>query len=248
MSSTARRSRSARRGGVPRSLSEDQIVSMALETSREVGLEGLTMTLLAKKLGVGVMTLYSYFRGRAELLDAMAHRAATELYDRHEDLEGAAWDAELRAHYRAIRDSLKRHPPLADLLFFRGPAVASGATEFDAMTEHVRRHVNSMVAAGVRPELAVRAFVGLSLFTVASALRRDDYTDATSPYRGLVEQLTHSLSSSLPTEFVGDARFGSDEQFDTMLDLIIGGIGSTIEAPPCSQRRSTTTGRAQPDR
>jgi AcrR family transcriptional regulator len=233
---------------VPRSLTEDQIVSTALEASREVGLEGLTMTLLAKKLGVGVMTLYSYFRGRDELLDAMAHRAATELYDRHEDLEGADWDAELRAHYHSIRDSLKRHPPLADLLFFRGQVMPSGATDFDSMTEHVRRHVNSMVAAGVGPDLAVRAFIGLSLFTVASALRRDDYTDAASPYRGLVEQLTHSLSSSLPTEFVGDARFGSDEQFDTMLDLTIRGIRSTIETPPHSEGRSTTTGRAQPDR
>ncbi|MGX9787747.1 TetR/AcrR family transcriptional regulator [Mycobacterium sp. MMS18-G62] len=248
MSSTARRSRSARRGGVQRSLTEEQIVSTALETSREVGLEGLTMTLLAKKLGVGVMTLYSYFRGRDELLDAMAHRAATELYDQHEDLEGAAWDAELRAHYHSIRESLKRHPSLADLLFFRGQVMPSGSTDFDSMAEHARRHVTSMVAAGVRADLAVRAFIGLSLFTVASALRRDDYTDAASPYRGLVEQLTHSLSSSLPTEFVGDARFGSDEQFDTMLDLTINGIRAAIEASPRSKRPSTPRGRAQPDR
>ena len=40
------------------------------------GLDGLTMNALATRLGVGVMTIYSYYRGRDELLDAMADRAA----------------------------------------------------------------------------------------------------------------------------------------------------------------------------
>ncbi|OBK68934.1 hypothetical protein A5653_01900 [Mycobacterium colombiense] len=232
MPPTARRSRGARRGGAPRSLTEDQIVGAALDITRELGLEHLTMSMLAERLGAGVMTLYSYFRGRDELLDAMARRAAMELYDGHDDLRNAPWDAELRGHYHAVRESLKRHPTLADLLFFRGRVLPSGGTDFGDITEHVRRHVTSMVVAGIEPDLAVRAFVGLSVFTVASALRQDDYTDAATPDRALVEQLIHSVSSSLPTKFVGDARFGSDEQFDTMLDLIIRGIKSTIEPLP----------------
>ena len=204
------------------------------------------MNLLADRLGVGVMTLYSYFRGRDQLLDAMAEHAARELYDTHDDLHGAPWDAELRAHYHAVRASLKSHPTLADLLFFRGQVLPSGSTDFQAITEHIRRHVASMVAAGVDPNLAVRTFIGLSMFTVASALRQDDYSDAASPYRDILEQLTHSLSSSLPTEFVGDARFGSDEQFETMLDLLIRGIASTIKTS-AGQRRATTR-RAAGDR
>src|ERR1700682_1244113 len=59
--------------------------------TRELGQDRLTMAGLAERLGVGAMTLYSYFRSRDELLDAMARRAAVELYDRHVDLDGASW-------------------------------------------------------------------------------------------------------------------------------------------------------------
>ena len=85
-SSRARSTR--RRGGLKRSLTEDQIVEAALGLTHELGLHRLTMAGLAERLGVGAMTPYSYFRSRDELLDAMARRA--ELYDGHVDLGGPA--------------------------------------------------------------------------------------------------------------------------------------------------------------
>ena len=110
---SSRGSRSRRKGGVPRSLTQSQIVEAALELTRVNGLDGLTMNALATRLGVGVMTIYSYYRGRDELLDAMADRAAAELYDNHRDSIDQPWDVELRAHYRALRESLRSHPSLA---------------------------------------------------------------------------------------------------------------------------------------
>jgi AcrR family transcriptional regulator len=101
---------------------------------------------LAERLGVGAMTLYSYFRSRDELLDAMARRAAVELYDRHVDLDGASWDVELREHYHQIRENLKSaNPTLADLLFYRGQVLA-GRELAEEIAAHWRRHVDAMIA------------------------------------------------------------------------------------------------------
>jgi AcrR family transcriptional regulator len=231
MTSSRGHSRAVRRGGAPRSLTEDQIVDVALAITRAEGLDGLTMTALADRLGVGVMTLYSYFRGRDELLDAMAHRAAVELYDHHEDITGATWDVELLVHYKAIRSSLKRHPALADLLFYRGQVLPAGGPEFDEIASHVRRHVEAMVAGGVAPASAVRAFLGLSMFTLASTLRDDD-REAVSGNRERIDDLVKSVSATLPDSVGGDVRFGSDEQFEAMLAFVIRGIEATIgEAP-----------------
>jgi AcrR family transcriptional regulator len=209
---------------VRRSLSAEQIVAAALELTRDVGLEGLTMAVLAQRLGVGAMTLYSYFSSRDELLDAMARRAAVELYDQHVDLDGASWDVELQAHYRAIRASLKRHPTLADLLFYRGQVlVAANAEHDDTIAAHIRRHVQAMIQGGIEPGLAVRSFFGLSMFTLASALRPEDLATSTT-YRGQLEQVLQSAGYSTGTD---DARFGSDDEFEVMLELLLRGLRST---------------------
>jgi AcrR family transcriptional regulator len=228
MSPSAKAGRSARRGGAPRSLTVDQIVDTALTITRESGLDGLTMTVLAERLKVGVMTLYSYFRGRDELLDAMGQRAALELYETHRDVTTGGWQEELRAHYHSVRDSLKRHPTLADLIFFRGQILPADPQSDAPIVKHVRSHVDAMVKGGVPPETAVRAFFGLSMFTVASALRDDDFTQASSQYRDQLDGLIRSVSGASVASADGDARFGSDAEFDMMLNIFIDGIESAI--------------------
>ena len=219
-------SRSRRKGGVPRSLTQSQIVDAALELTRVNGLDGLTMNALATRLGVGVMTIYSYYRGRDELLDAMADRAAAELYANHRDSTDQPWDVELRVHYRALRDSLKSHPSLADLLFFRGQVLAANADQLERIAEHMRGHIASMIHGGIEPALAIRVFLGLSFFTLASALRDEDLIAPTA----LPEELQAMLGETMDArEIVSDARFGSDAEFETLLDLLLRGLKSTVD-------------------
>jgi AcrR family transcriptional regulator len=223
-SSPARSTR--RRGGVKRSLTEDQIVEAALGLTHELSLDKLTMAGLAERLGVGAMTLYSYFRSRDELLDAMARRAAVELYDRHVDLDGASWDVELREHYHQIRENLKAHPTLADLLFYRGQVLA-GRELAEEIAAHWRRHIDAMISGGIESTLAVQALYGLSMLCFASALRVEDLTESTE-YRQRIEE-TLTATGRLPEGTAPDVRFGSDEQFDIMLDLVLRGLKSTID-------------------
>ncbi|WP_067932473.1 TetR family transcriptional regulator [Alicyclobacillus kakegawensis] len=53
-------------------LNKDQIVEEALRLLNEVGLEGVTLRALAKRLGVQAPTLYWHFKNKAALINAMA--------------------------------------------------------------------------------------------------------------------------------------------------------------------------------
>lgn len=223
---SSRGSRSRRKGGVPRSLTQSQIVEAALELTRVNGLDGLTMNALATRLGVGVMTIYSYYRGRDELLDAMADRAAAELYANHRDSTDQPWDVELRVHYRALRESLRSHPSLADLLFFRGQVLAANADQLERIAEHMRGHIASMIHGGIEPALAMRVFLGLSFFTLASALRDEDLIAPTA----LPDRLQAMVGETMDArQIFSDARFGSDAEFETLLDLLLRGLKSTVD-------------------
>lgn len=228
MSASSRRSANRRRGGVQRSLTDEQIVEAALALTLEAGLDTLTMAALARRLDVGVMTLYSYFRSRSELLSAMAQSAVVALYERHVDVEDGSWDDQLRAHYHSLRKSLKEHPSLADLLFYQGQfwQLLPGNSEVrDKIAEHVGRHVEVMIRDGIEPRLAVRAFYGLSMFTLTSALREEDLKP---PEHGQDAVAMRQFTAQLVQWEPDDIRFGSDEQFDVMLDLMLAGLKATI--------------------
>jgi AcrR family transcriptional regulator len=173
------------------------------------------------------MTLYSYFRSRDELLDAMARRAAVDLYDGHVDLDGESWDVELRQHYQQVRKSLKENPTLADLLFYRGQVLA-GTELAEDIAAHWRRHIDSMIAGGIESTAAVRTLYGLSMFCFASALRVDDLRESTE-YRQRIDE-TLTVVGRLPEGTdAPDVRFGSDEEFAYMVDLVLRGLKSTID-------------------
>jgi AcrR family transcriptional regulator len=88
-------------------LSRDEIADAALALVDREGVDALSMRRLAKELGVGTMTLYGYFRGKAELLDHAIDRAARG-YDLSPG-EGP-WRDQLRDLVRTMWQSLAEHP------------------------------------------------------------------------------------------------------------------------------------------
>ncbi|MGW0804633.1 TetR/AcrR family transcriptional regulator C-terminal domain-containing protein [Nonomuraea sp. NPDC002799] len=55
-------------------LNREKVLDAALELAGEVGLEGLSMRKLAKKLGVEAMSLYNHVSNKADILDGIAER------------------------------------------------------------------------------------------------------------------------------------------------------------------------------
>ncbi len=100
---------------VRRGLTAERIVSAALDLLDEDGLDALTTTRLARRLGVSQPALYSHFRSVEQLQREVAVRGARELSGVvqaavDELPAGADADAALTATAHAYRGYVKQHP------------------------------------------------------------------------------------------------------------------------------------------
>ena len=130
------------------SLSREQVARKALEVLDRDGLEGLSMRRLAADLGVGTMTLYGYFRGRGDLLDAAIDAAAADFVSPATD---GTWRERVLTYQDAARDWLLRHPVLVQL---RGEAAIVRPSAF-RISEGLMR---LLLEGGFPPDEAARAF------------------------------------------------------------------------------------------
>lgn len=139
------------RAGRPPGLTVDEVVTAAIETVDEAGLDGLSMSRVANRLGVGTMTLYSYVDGKEDLLDRMAAALFVEL-----EVPSGRGLARLAEYFRAFRRVALEHPALTQLL-------AGGRITIPAVFDHLEDLVSELESDGLEPEGSVRAFfAGLS--------------------------------------------------------------------------------------
>ncbi|MFD7510831.1 TetR/AcrR family transcriptional regulator [Streptomyces sp. NPDC059853] len=106
-----RRQQSGSRG--PRgSLTIDQIVGTAVELADAEGMAGVTMSKVAKRLGVTTMSLYRYIPGKDDLVDLMFEMATGR-----PDTTGwpTGWRPRIRAFSRAQYEILTGRPWLLDV-------------------------------------------------------------------------------------------------------------------------------------
>lgn len=99
--------KSPTRGPKP-GLSVEQIVRAAIELADEDGLAALSMRRVADRLGVGVMSLYTYVPGKAELLDVMLDTALGE--ESLPELVNGNWRAALEQRAHEDWALYQRHP------------------------------------------------------------------------------------------------------------------------------------------
>ncbi len=100
-------------------LSRERIITEALALADEQGLHGVSMQQVARRLGVGTMTLYTYVSGKDDMLDGMATCA-------HGMIElpppGLGWEDTVRMMARSLRSASQRHPALVGLMITRTPS------------------------------------------------------------------------------------------------------------------------------
>src|SRR5215475_5164661 len=90
-------------------LDRARVVKAAIDLLDEVGLDGLTLRRLAKKLGVQAPALYWHFKSKQELLDQMiATIAANEAPIRAQE-PGESWDTWLAERARTMHTALDNH-------------------------------------------------------------------------------------------------------------------------------------------
>ena len=86
------------------SINPNDIIEGAFQLAEEIGIDNLSMPLLGKHLGVGVTSIYWYFRKKDDLLNAMTDRAITR-YQLPAAMKttGDDWRTQLHGHARQSR-------------------------------------------------------------------------------------------------------------------------------------------------
>jgi len=205
-----------RRDAPTRSLTPERVVTEAASIADELGIDGLSMRLLAERLGVSAMTPYRFVGSKEQLLAALADRFMSEV----ELPASGAWETRVRDVFRSVRLVLLRHPALAAI-------VASQRINGYSSYRGAEIVLAALGEAGLPPETGVSAFASLTAFTVGFVQREIAHrSGADRP-----AERASTVAMLGPAEFphiTGSAEVflgrDSGRHFETGLDLLILGI------------------------
>ena len=154
-----------RRKRSPRgSLNPEIILTEAFYLCKDESVEDLSMPKLAKRLGVGVTSLYWYFHSKEELLRTMLNQVANDYLSLLPDHEGLAWDEHFRLYFNDMRRIFLTHDVICDFLIMRTHVSMLGADNTIFM-DRLSKEVAILLDAGFTPEVAARAYQAMSVYT-----------------------------------------------------------------------------------
>jgi TetR/AcrR family tetracycline transcriptional repressor len=204
-------------------ITSDLIARTALRLLNDVGLDGLTMRLLAKELGVQAPTLYWHVKNKQELLDAMADLMAEEVADGLEapgrGMSWQEWSAELA---RKMRRTMLRYRD--------GARVSAGSYSTNpAVARTVELTLRTLADAGFPVAVAARAFPTILHYTIGFTIEEQARTGAAyegpNPYaesQGLaVDPEKHPLTAGVAKELYG---VDSEANFEYGLSIVLTGM------------------------
>ena len=229
------------------SINPDDIIKGAFELAEELGIDNVSMPLLGKHLGVGVTSIYWYFRKKDELLNAMTDRALKQYVFATPYVEAKDWRETLRNHARSIRKTFLGNPILCDLILIRS-ALSPRAAKLGAAA--VEKAIESLVEAGLSPEDAFDTYSAVSVHVRGSVVLQRLYEKNRSADGGpgdfektmVIDPETTPLLARLSGE---GHRIGAsdDNNFEYGLDCILDHAERLIEQAsaktPAAQRRKT---------
>lgn len=149
------------------SINPDDIIKGAFDLAEQVGIDNLSMPLLGKHLGVGVTSIYWYFRKKDELLNAMTDRALRQYVFATPYVEAKDWRETLRNHARTMRKTFMGNPILCDLILIRS-ALSPRAARLGV--QEVEKAIGSLVEAGLSPEDAFDTYSAVSVHVRGSVV------------------------------------------------------------------------------
>jgi AcrR family transcriptional regulator len=229
------------------SINPDDIIAGAFELAEQVGIDNLSMPLLGKHLGVGVTSIYWYFRKKDDLLNAMTDRALKQYVFATPYVEAKDWRETLANHARTMRKTFLGNPILCDLILIRS-ALSPRAAKLGVVA--VEKAIESLVEAGLPPEDAFDTYSAMSVHVRGSVVlqRLYDKNRSTDDGPGYFEEAMVIDPETAPllarvTEEGHRIGASDDNNFEYGLDCILDHAAKLIEAaqsgkPP--QRRKAT--------
>ncbi|OBK80418.1 TetR family transcriptional regulator [Mycobacterium sp. 1164985.4] len=229
------------------SINPDDIIKGAFELAEEVGIDNLSMPLLGKHLGVGVTSIYWYFRKKDDLLNAMTDRALRQYVFATPYVEAKDWRETLRNHARTMRKTFMGSPILCDLILIRSalsPRVAKLGVQ------EVEKAIASLVEAGLSPEDAFDTYSAVSVHVRGSVVLhrlRDKNRAADEGPSDLEESMSIDADNTpllaLVTEKGHHIGAADDKNFEFGLDCILDRASRLIEEDKAKPAKKSATAR-----
>jgi AcrR family transcriptional regulator len=145
------------------SINSEEIISGAFEVARRESLEQLSMPALAEHLGVGVTSIYWYFRKKDDLLNAMTDVAVDAYIQEMPPLkDDMPWQEFLSKRFHDSRQAHLNDPILSDLLLIRTATYTRYATR--RVFELEEDMIGRLVEAGFTTENAFMAYNAASIY------------------------------------------------------------------------------------
>jgi AcrR family transcriptional regulator len=146
------------------SINAEEIIAGAFEVARRESLDQLSMPALAEHLGVGVTSIYWYFRKKDDLLNAMTDVAVDTFVRGMPPLpDDKPWQDVIYNYFRDARDVHRNDQILSDLLLIRTATYTRDATR--RVFEQEEAVISRLVDAGFTTENALLAFNAASIYT-----------------------------------------------------------------------------------
>src|SRR5277367_3623526 len=234
------------------SINPDDIISGAFELAEQVSIDNLSMPLLGKHLGVGVTSIYWYFRKKDDLLNAMTDRALGKYVFATPYVEATDWRETLRNHARSMRKTFMGNPILCDLILIRS-ALSPRAARLGV--QEIEKAIAGLVEAGLSPEEAFDTYSAVSVHVRGSVVlhRLQEKNQATENGGRTIENAmiidpeTTPLLAQMTTK---GHHIGApdDNNFEYGLDCILDHASQLIEEGSKSTARQRKSTKSSPSR
>ena len=146
------------------SINAEEIIAGAFEVARRESLDQLSMPALAEHLGVGVTSIYWYFRKKDDLLNAMTDVAVDTFFREMPPLpDDKPWQEIVYSYFRDSRNVHRNDQILSDLLLIRTATYTRYATR--RVFEQEEEVISRLVDAGFTTENALMVFNAASIYT-----------------------------------------------------------------------------------
>ena len=208
------------------SLSQSEIVTVALEIAEAEGADALTFRRLGKALNVAPTAVLRHFRDKDDLLLAIGARLLDEALDEVDESE-PDWRTRVLALCRATRRSYAKHPRVALLVAtrtlrreaeFRAADLVLGALEQAGLSG---REAASVYRALVDTVLAWTSFIAAVDATGADVMERDSLSWSREYLVVPADRFPHirNVAEHL-------AEVDKEDQFDLALHLILDAVAA----------------------
>lgn len=223
------------------SITPDLIARTGLRLLNDVGLDGLTMRLLAKELGVQAPTLYWHVKNKQELLDLMAGLITAEAAD---GVEGPGrnetWQQWIAGLARRMRGTMLRYRD--------GARVTAGSYSTGLSIGRTFELVlRTLTDAGFSAAEAARAFPAVLHyvmgFTIEQQARTGEDYEGPNPYARTmdIDEARHPLTASVAAEL---RAVDSDDNFEYGLQIVLAGMASVRQEAGTERPVAATSRRS----